>query len=719
MSLASLLCSVRAPEDVDQLRRIYVAPDIWTCGEECSGDTNPSSCCSSSNAAGDVVSDLLVTCNRSSLLHYQWNYTQQNLSRVIPSSSPSSSSFSSYPVSTHTTARSSCLSSLPTFVSSVRDIAWCPFKKGRRHAYVLSACRSQPLQVFNLYPSSKEEEEGEWEKKFDKNHRSPGVISVKGRSGSGGVPDDPTAVTWWRREGEASGGVAAAGYHVAESPTSIRLLDMQRILDGDGCTADAICGTYVSPLHTRSGPVSVLHAPSQDTARIAHNALSPPSTVPSSSSTLSFPFFSASSLVLAGYYRHPHVEVIDTRHCCPAVVLHASDPRRERDAAERTTSSTSAAVMPYTANNRHRSSGGVVSICTHPSKEYLVFATGRGGTDCIRCWDIRQPMAPLGYFLRPSVDGDLQRCDLAVIQAPSSLASCAASLSSPAACTAAIQAGNAMQHGDHDQIPVPAGGEAAPANISNSSSSPTTTTNTSFSSLVSCSPLEPPYVLCCTYSRRCDASSDKTSSALHSGGLSFFTTSASFLPGGITLPWKDFSRFASGPTSGLAVLPPVPPSLVSHLSPSSPVAMAVLSSRVVPSYPASPRFLSSSSSSLPTASKTSSTMYSHASDLSVSPSHGGGKHPRSRWEIRTTTDVEASDVRSESDGEEISAFYRVRCKRKYRSIENTMKAGLASRRDRKDAEGSRSSSSEEEETDDFPPPREGMHADIHVISFGG
>lgn len=675
MSLTSLLCSVKAPDDVAQLRRIYVAPDISTSGDGSRCRTHAPSCGSSAAADGDFIADLLVTCNRSTLLHYQWNYTQQHLSRVIPTTTTSSSS-SSFAVP-NATSSSLCCSSLPTFVSSVRDMAWCPFKKGKAHAHVLSACRSQPLQLWNLYPSSTEEES---EKEIERNPRPARVIAVKRRSGSEDIPEDSTAVTWWRGDGDGNGGVAAAGYSAAESPTSISFFDMQRVLEGSGSTTDAICGTYVSPLHTRSGPVSVLHSPSQDTLLMARDGhFSPPTTS----------FFS-SSVVLAGYYRRTHVEAIDVRHGCPAVVLHASDPRRGGDATQRT-------------------NGGVGSICTHPCKEYLVFATGRGGSDRIHCWDLRQPMTPLVDFLRPSVEGDLQRCELAVLPAPFS------SPSSATSCHTALQASDDSLHACPCDLPV-AAGEAEPVTLS---TPPPSTTTTSSSSLFSCAPLEPPYMLCCTYSCAGNAVCGQRRDAPHRGGLSFFTTSPSFSPRGTVLPCKDFSSFTSGPTSGLALLPPTPSSLLSHPSAASAVVMAVLSSRVV-LYGRSPRFLSSFP---PMTRTTAAAMHSHGSDFSCACSTGGEKHTRPRWEIRHAKEKEEdeneSEESSESDGKErLGAFYRMRYKRTHASVGNAMEVALPLRRDRKDTED-RSSSSDEEETGDTPLQSDTLHAAIHVISLGG
>lgn len=397
---------------------------------------------SSSSLSTDpiLVADIMVTCNRATLLHYQWDYTNQ---RLLSPTTVTSSSFSSH-----------------SLVSSVRDLAWCPLKNGTENAFFLSACRSQPLQLFHLYSPttpevrSLEKEEGDAEVRMGGgkdvhswmySRRSPCTSSTVAATipvphvGDGVC--DPTAVTWWCTPGYTTAGTAAVGYHVAEDPTTIRFFDMQRVLESSPCravaspvrgggVADAMMGSYRSPLAKPPGPVSVLHSSAHYSTRIqgegggtAIKSLGQPGgthhrTSPCRDTSSTSMASASSSILFAGFHRHAHVEVIDERHCCPAAILHPPRCGTSRSDPHATSSTLTTSV--------HHHSGGVMRILTHPDDEHVVVATGRSGSRFMYGWDLRQPLSPLYHFTSPSCDGQqwngdhLQRSDLAWIPRPSS-----------------------------------------------------------------------------------------------------------------------------------------------------------------------------------------------------------------------------------------------------------------------------------------------------------
>lgn len=620
--LTSLLCSLNAPEKVHQLRRIYVAPSTSRVQNCCSCVGGDGDRCSHRSDSITVV-DILVTCNRPQLLHYQWDYSNERLLVVSPLSSSSSTT------STCETSCASSSSSFPNFPSCVRDIAWCPFKQGEVHTLYLAACRGQPLQLLDLYPSC---------------HRSCFVSSIKVPHPGDGVCD-PSAVYWWCTPDHSSAGLAAAGYHVAEDPTSIRFFDMQRVLEEgsrDGGVSpskqvltSAMIGAYSSPeMHRRggsAGPVSALCARGQNSTRATTTTTAMkvvgdaagastqkdfPTTTSSSSST------SASSicslLLFAGYYRHSHVEVIDVRHHCPAMVLRPTCSSRTSSSAGAPPAAGHAGGAEWRGGGAMP--GGVMSICTDPDSEYLVYATGRGRCPPIYCWDLRQPLSPIACLLHPpcEVYGDpLQRSDLAVIP-PSFLHSspsrsththrtsadsplCSSFSSSILCATSSFWGG--IHHDRHNSL-----------SLSNHEASPDMSNH------------HTPTASCGWKRSWGDAEERERETSRHmkdgsksestsdgGGGLTFFSLSSttteslilkgcregkakSSLPSScpdtrnISSGITEFRTPLIGATSGVAVLPPPPPpssSAPTAVSPSPPpVLLAVLSSPFQPPPPA-------------------------------------------------------------------------------------------------------------------------------------
>lgn len=317
-----LLASDNAPYGITSLRRVYAAPDL---------------------SANLECIDLLVTANRPYVLHWQYNAITDHLfldeKRNGFEERSSNKNFTPS----------------PSLVSPARDVAWCPFKKGRTDAVYVVACRGQPLQLFDLYP---EKNESTLEELF-----IPSVRASYLAYNDSGVLCDPYATVWLSSTSPYSSYIAA-GYGGFEDRVSVRFFDVQR--EGES----AVWGYSSNQNHqSRAGPVSVLHS-----GKRGHYK----------------------SLLYAGFFGSSCVDVIDVRHRCPAAQLYPTTSKQGG----------------FWSKGPSQSAG-FVSLCTHPNNEHLIFAGGRSGMDRIYCWDLRKPLMPYETFSRPTMNSI--RCDIVVV----------------------------------------------------------------------------------------------------------------------------------------------------------------------------------------------------------------------------------------------------------------------------------------------------------------
>lgn len=199
---------------------------------------------------GASVVDLLISTNQAKLVHMTYNVARQTFG------SP---------------ARRGA--SMPILTSSVRDIAWCPFKKGTADAVYLCAARSQPLQLFDLLQEEGRGDQGEgWQLR----------ASYLAYSDAGALCE-PHAVEWL----DGSGARILCGYSDVENEKTIRLFDV--LEEGD----KAVWSYGPS---NRRGPVAVLKGFRSAESTLHH-------------------------LFVAGYYDTPIVDVLDTRTHTPAAIL--------------------------------------------------------------------------------------------------------------------------------------------------------------------------------------------------------------------------------------------------------------------------------------------------------------------------------------------------------------------------------------------------------------
>ncbi|KEG15598.1 transducin family protein / WD-40 repeat family protein [Trypanosoma grayi] len=140
------------------------------------------------------------------------------------------------------------------------DVVWCPFKKGNSYATFLTACRSCPLQMWDLDDAS--------------------LRASYCCYNAAGMLAYPHSTLWSRHRT-----LVAAGYGGSEDNIHVRLYDVLR----EGST---VVSSYRSPCS--KGIVSALSdgpAPCQE------------------------------KLLLAGFMRSGNVDIVDTRHCGAAAVL--------------------------------------------------------------------------------------------------------------------------------------------------------------------------------------------------------------------------------------------------------------------------------------------------------------------------------------------------------------------------------------------------------------
>lgn len=297
--------SCAAPAGVSQLRRVYAAP----------------------HSDGEDVVDLLVTTNQPYLLHYQAMRRSTTLALVKPSGGAAAPP--------------------PSLASPARDVAWCPFKKGKTNAAYFAACRSQPLQLYDLYPEE------------DEPNYVPSVRCAYTCLKSNDMPCDPSAVSWLH-EGRSGGGHVFGGYGGAEDAAEIRCFDV--LVEGNHAvwTYSSLRGGRRGE---RCGRVSTLCE-----GKVQNGV---------------------ASVLLAGYFDKPYVEVVDLHNrCCAASLNLRLDPT-------------------FSLSN------GCMSLCAHPSNEFLVFVGGRCAASSVLCWDLRRPLLPLHRFHRPV--GSNERCELTAV----------------------------------------------------------------------------------------------------------------------------------------------------------------------------------------------------------------------------------------------------------------------------------------------------------------